>query len=286
MTVKVAVDEVEALTHLGLTSTQGKVYLATLQAGASTAKTISTLSGLSQGTIYHVMPALQSLRLIERLTSMPAVYRAASIRDGFSILLEFKIGEYAKLVEGIERLIHSVKKNAKEPSNDSPNNSMVVSKGSWCTQIPEIFGNVKTSLDIIVPWMGFSQFAFVFTEVAKCSVSGNVLVRVVTAKPPNENPIAKGLSAGDLKSPRRGGTLNVRYVSAAFSAVIVICDGKEVCLTTSSSPLNGDKPMLWTKNAYLLAIAQDYFETLWAISTVDNEPKVAPNNPEQETWLF
>jgi sugar-specific transcriptional regulator TrmB len=264
--------EVQTLKRLGLTLRQGKVYLAVLRAGVSTVKTISKRSTVPREDVYRVMPTLQKLGLVEKSISVPTKFKAIPIEDGLSILLRRKTEEYSQLIEGTEKFLINFAKNNAEWAieEDAPDYIMVPSKGPWRSKMREMVKNVQMSLDIVIPWKRYSQFTFLYPVEFMQSIKSCLQIRIVTEKPPNKPPLATSLSPGRLK--KSGGGKNhlvIRYASIALPATVVVCDKREVYINTSATARIGDTPTLWSKNPCLLAIAQNYFDTMWSISTED-----------------
>jgi sugar-specific transcriptional regulator TrmB len=266
-------NEIQTLTRLGLTPRQGKVYLAVLRLGFSTVKTISKLSAVPREDVYRVMPSLQRLGLVEKSISVPTKFKAIPIEAGLSILLRRKTEEYVELLERTEKFrIDLIKNNAKKATQeDAPDYIMVPSKGPWHLKMRDMVQNVQMSLDIVIPWKRYAQFTFSYPAEIKQSMKKDVQIRLVTEKPPSNPPLANSLPSGRLKKSGEGSNaFRIRYTSTALSATVVICDKREVCINTSATARIGDTPTLWSKNPCLLAIAQNYFDMNWAVSTEDS----------------
>src|SRR3990170_2406255 len=80
-------DQVEFLTHLGLTINQAKIYLALVQSRPCTANQISKSANLASEVVYRTMPKLQKMGLVERTVAVPTVFLAIPIKLAISILL-------------------------------------------------------------------------------------------------------------------------------------------------------------------------------------------------------
>ena len=81
-------DEItQVLTDLGLTHSQARIYFALSRSGASTAKTISTISRVAREHVYEVLPQLQDLGLVEKIIDVPSKFRALPIEEGLYLSL-------------------------------------------------------------------------------------------------------------------------------------------------------------------------------------------------------
>jgi sugar-specific transcriptional regulator TrmB len=81
-------EDVEALTSLGLTILQAKVYLALVKSGSSTIREISKTSDVARQDLYRITSELQKLGLVERVIANPTEFRAIELTGGISILLQ------------------------------------------------------------------------------------------------------------------------------------------------------------------------------------------------------
>ena len=80
-------EHVEILVRLGLTFCQAKIYLALLQLGTSSAKTISNYTNIARPDIYRVIRGLVMLGLVEKSIGKPANFKEAklkTVRDALS----------------------------------------------------------------------------------------------------------------------------------------------------------------------------------------------------------
>jgi len=92
-------EEARALTGLGLTGSQAKVYLALVKVGQARASTLwaSLSGGVARQDIYRILSELQKLCLIEKVIVKPTEFRPLPIEECFSFLLQRRKDETAKL---------------------------------------------------------------------------------------------------------------------------------------------------------------------------------------------
>ena len=83
-------DKVDLLKSLGLNQTQAIMYLSILEVKEPTGKTISKKSGIAREAVYHTLPSLETLGLIQRKLTSPITYRAIDYKKAISVPLKSK----------------------------------------------------------------------------------------------------------------------------------------------------------------------------------------------------
>ena len=86
--------EIQALTSLGLTVVQAKVYFALARAGILKIADISKQSNVARPDVYRTLTQLYDLGLVEKVLQVPAQFKALPIDEGIKILLKKKQVEY------------------------------------------------------------------------------------------------------------------------------------------------------------------------------------------------
>ena len=82
--------DIDALTSLGLTILQARVYLALTHIEKATIKSIAKNANIARQDIYRLTNELQKIGIIEKIISTPAQYKAIPLEDGIKILLQRK----------------------------------------------------------------------------------------------------------------------------------------------------------------------------------------------------
>jgi len=91
-------EDIQALTFLGLTNLQARVYLSLVNGTTVTAKKIANNAEVARQDVYRIVAELESLSLIEKVISIPTKYRAVSMEDAVDILLGRKQKESLELM--------------------------------------------------------------------------------------------------------------------------------------------------------------------------------------------
>jgi sugar-specific transcriptional regulator TrmB len=254
--VLLVVDEaVETLRGLGLTLNEARIYLALLQYGVPSAKMVSEVSGVTRQDVYRVMPKLQKKGLVARILTTPAKFKATPIEDGVSILMEKRRKRTKELQQKTAVLVKSLVKH-KKFRREEPDFVVVPAKEAFLKR-KELAIEAERCVDIIASrrqfWAALSSYGDVVLKGSERGVS----FRVVTEKPDDEEELPKIWQK--LKGHPH---LEVRYLPASPRALVTIYDRKEVLFSISAASTLEDT-CLWSNNAGLLAVVQDYFEIMW-----------------------
>jgi sugar-specific transcriptional regulator TrmB len=264
-------EEVQTLTCLGLTLCQARVYLALARSGMSTAKTISKVSKVTREDIYRIMPTLQKLGLVEKVITKPAKFKATSIQDAVSILLEHRTKEHSELHAKTKKLLQNFKENNAKTTilEEEPQFVLIPKKEALHQRRMKATQNAQTSIDVVTSWKRFQRAMISYAETLKKAVERGVKIRVVLEKPEGKNSLPEAIQASK-KNP----SVIVRCIPAHPTAVVMVYDRKEVFIITSPTARLTESPALWSNNPSLVELAQNYFETLWFTSVKDKHEEL------------
>jgi sugar-specific transcriptional regulator TrmB len=266
-------DDVEALTSLGLTVLQAKVYLALIKTGSSTIKEISKTAGIARQDLYRITSELQQLGLVEKVIAIPAEFRPIKLTEGISILLQrlhLKEAETRKkTLELVQR--HKDTDVKVKPDESEPLFIMIPEREATVQRTIEALENAKISNFSVVSWKKFSYLMSNYRKfrLSKAMKRG-VKLRFITEKPENEKQIPK-----IVETYRKNYPFEVRYLPTPPPAHIGLFDNKEVFINTSTKEGLTETPLLWSNSSSLVAVVHDYFEILWL--TAMETPKLNNN---------
>ena len=82
--------DIEILHKLGLTFLEAKVYSTLVMLENSDAKGIARPLNIAKCEVYRAISSLEKLGLVEKMLTVPSVYKASSIKDASQILLGIK----------------------------------------------------------------------------------------------------------------------------------------------------------------------------------------------------
>jgi sugar-specific transcriptional regulator TrmB len=236
------------------------VYLALIHVEMLPAKMISKKLGVSKPDVYRVLGNLQKQGLVEKIISNPAVFRAVPIDQSLSILFQRKEKEFSNLRQKTERLRLNFKnsKIAESFRDEDHQFVLIPEKGAEIEKRRKILKASNQSMDVINLWKRFSKTSYEYAGDDIKALQRGVKIRAITEKP-NKSRIPSFFR--DFKN---SGSFEIEYLPYPPHAVLTIYDRKEALLAISPSAGLGETPILWTNNASLLAVMQEYFEMLWA----------------------
>jgi sugar-specific transcriptional regulator TrmB len=258
----------QALMDLGLTLLQAKTYLAFATLGKADAKTIAKASNVARQDIYRIVPMLQKLGLAEKIIANPTIYKATSIKDGLSILLQNKKKECAELQKKTTSLINNFHANtAKIDTQEGETQFKLTSEATLFLKMHKsLHQEAQISIDAIIPLIfdGPAKFNDGLSFPKKAMRRG-VKIRLITQKAKN------GLQSRELQELGKNSLCELKYSATPVLFGMHIFDNKEVTLATSENGL----PSLWSNNRNLVNLAASYFDEMWS------KAQEAPN-PEQK----
>jgi sugar-specific transcriptional regulator TrmB len=260
-------EDVQALTSIGLTVLQAKVYLALVTLGQATIRAISKTAGVARQDIYRITSELQKYGLVEKVIATPNEFKVIPLKDGISILLQHIHAERAEADRKVMKLMERYKNNNAEtnPQEKEPQFVLVPEKEvSW--SIKRAIENAQISVDTITTLIRFRSGMFDFNEMRTEALKRGVKFRFIIDKPEGQKSLPE-ISKALTKDP----LFKIRYGHHPPLAVIGIFDKKEVIISTSTIRGLGESPVLLSNNLCLLLMAQNYFEMAW-ITAVEPNP--------------
>ncbi len=253
-------EDIETLTCLGLTELQARVYLALSDLGKATIKTISKTTEIARQDIYRITTELQELSLIERIIAAPNEYSAIPIQDAINILVQRKNTETTDMLLKVNKLLekHKTHKIAAYPQGQNLSFSLIPKKEAVILRLKKEIDATQRNVDTIVSWRRYSQgLGYLYEEFEK-AVHRGVKIRSIVEHPKDVTGWPE-IALKLMKKP----SYKVRTIPEQPAAILSICDGKEVFISTSVDGTIGESPILWSDNTSLIRIVQDYFELMW-----------------------
>jgi sugar-specific transcriptional regulator TrmB len=251
-------EDVQTLTHLGLTTSQAKVYLALLELEKATGKTISKHSKVARQEAYRILAELQEKGLVERIIAMPTEFKPIPIKDCIYILIGRKKNEISKTQKEAITLLQKLKEESSHALQEEEPQFILVPEKEAIRRVRRNIENTRTSLDVITTLNRFKLGLFNFDEVDKKALERGVKFRLIINKPDDENSLTE-----IVKAVTENPLFEIRYINTPPLAAIAIYDKKEVIIAISATAAINEVPILMSNNPSLLAIAQNYFETMW-----------------------
>lgn len=257
--------EQQVLTDLGLTLKQAKVYIALVKFGPSRIMEISKNSKVARPDVYPTLERLQQLGLVEKIIETPLKYRAISIDDGLSLLLETRTDQYEKVKAETEILRGAIKtEKPNEPNQIESHQFVLIPKGkATIDRIGTAIKNAQQSIDLVVSWKRISRgIVETFAESLEVAWAKKVKVRCI-AERPRKNKTSEQLIQYFREKPSN----RIRFVPYHPQTVFGIYDKKEISIVVIPKTDLQSSPSLWSSNDALISLAADHFEVLWREAT-------------------
>jgi sugar-specific transcriptional regulator TrmB len=254
-------DDAQTLMHLGLTSSQAKVYLALIRlASDSKGTTIAKFANVPRQDVYRLLAELQQIGIVQKALVKPATFKSAPPEETVSILLERRKIDFSMLKHEAEKFVKNTKDPMYEqlamPENDQfilyPEREAIIFKAREATE------NTQVSLTDITPFNELEAWLAILSKSVEEALKRGVKIRWITERPENLRSIPKFLQPYLMYR-----NFEVRFVSKPLRAKIGIFDGKEAILGIFMDSGFARSPALWSNNPSFVAIAENYFESCW-----------------------
>jgi sugar-specific transcriptional regulator TrmB len=252
-------EEIQALTKLGLTKSQAKVYysLLTLRKEAN-ASTLWKASQLARQDIYRILSELQQMGLIEKILSTPTTYRPAEMETNILNLIERKNLEISAMAQEAKNLIQKFK--TIEQTEVAEDQWVLIPEGLTIRgRLKRAFKNSRKSIDIISSRKPFFQAVIVnFEEFGKALKQGSKIRWII------EDTEEEDSQPQEVEALKKYPNFLLRTISNCSQIRSVEIDEKEVFVRTNLNTSFGESPALWSNNPTMIRIVQKCFETIWS----------------------
>ena len=257
--------KLQVLIDLGLTTAQAKVYLALVQNGTSTAKTISEVSNVPRPEVYLSMGKLRKKGLVQMVIAKPSKYRATPANPAIGSLLQAKIRENQELQAKATTLIKEVGcKNGKELSAKETEFLLIPKSKALIYKITEGIKNAEKSIYGVSSWEKWSCCFHNLAEEWKKAVKSGVEIRLVTDRPEKLLRLPDFL---EWVSSKNYANFSLSCISDTVQVSTMIFDLKQMFINTLEKGGLADAPALWSSNPCIMVVTQNYFESMWSKSS-------------------
>jgi sugar-specific transcriptional regulator TrmB len=257
-------EEVKALTGLGLTVLQAKVYLTLVKTGNSTIRIVAGQTGIARQEAQRVTAELQEIGLVEKILAKPTEYRSIHLKEAVMFLLERREKRSLEIKERANMLLQNFANDQNRSAKEEKVVQFVIMCGKQAVirKSKMILNRTKVSCEIINGlWKNVGYAESLFEKESIKMLKRNVKFRIVAEKLPNPK-VAQDI----YKHFAEYSNFQIRFISPMPAVMLGIYDSKELLVSTSPKKLIGDSPMLWTNNSALIVAVQAYFDKLWQTS--------------------
>jgi sugar-specific transcriptional regulator TrmB len=271
-----AEEDIQTLTHLGLTISQAKVYLALLELEKATGKIISKHSKVARQEAYRILDELQEKGLVEKIIDMPTEFKPIPIEDCIPILIERKKNEISETRKEATRLLQKLKQKDSKSTfqEEDETHFSLFSEQVAVRREKGTLKAVQRSFDVITSWRDPHSVIFIDVEEIAEALQRSVKIRIIIDKIDK-----KEVLSDIIRQLRKYPNFKIRYLPSAPKALMSIYDKKEAWVCTCTHPELKESYTLETNNPCLLSILQEYFETMW-LTAMESNLKV-PRKPKK-----
>ncbi|MCW4046607.1 MAG: hypothetical protein NWE99_03470 [Candidatus Bathyarchaeota archaeon] len=251
----------EALTQLGLTFLESKIYLTLCTHGSLSTKTISKLAKMSQPDTYRVLAKLQEKGLIEKLIDRPARFKVLPINESLSFMLKTKKNEYSKLEAKTKLIVRSLEEKSalKAPETGDAEFVLIPPGEAIVNRIRNALEKAERSIDLYLSWKRFTYgITIAFPESLEKAMDRGVKLRIVLESPKKEEDLEKVMQFINQRP-----CCEIRFFPSSPKTVIGLYDKREAFIIVNPKETLPESPALWSNNQSLISVIQDYFEILW-----------------------
>jgi sugar-specific transcriptional regulator TrmB len=265
-------EDVEALTSLGLTMLQAKVYLTLVESENSTIKEIAKNTGIARQDLYRITSELQECGLVEQIITKPIMYKAIPLTNGVNILLNELQKKRNDAQKKVTKLLQRYETKEVTAKTKMEKNQFVLvpGKNAFILKEKALLNNAQKTVSFITSKQRFSQKLYSLIEEFKKATAKGVKIRILIEKTNPEthwNPTNK-----PTKNPKETASFEIRYIINPPPVVMSVFDNKEVILVASANAGLTESPALWSNNPSLVELAHNYFEILWITAIETNNP--------------
>jgi sugar-specific transcriptional regulator TrmB len=263
-------DDAEILSRLGLTASQGKVYVALLKLGTdSKGTTIAKFAAVPRQDVYRLLSELQHIGIVQKTLDKPAKFRSTPPKEAVNILLRRKMDDFSELKREADIFAKRNRETINEASIQPEKDQFVLitDRETITCRISKAYENTQATTNSITPLNELVPWLTVLSKHLDEALGRGVKIRWITDKPKDTNWNPKY-----LQTYIKHENFKLRFVSNPLKAKIAIHDSKEVIFGIFTDSGFARSPALWSNNPSLATIAESYFETIWK-SGVDIKPK-------------
>jgi sugar-specific transcriptional regulator TrmB len=253
-------DNVLTLTELGLTGAQAKIYLTLVKSNNLTANMISKLSGVARSDVYRVLSELEEDGFVARIISKPEEFRAVSIGECLSALMQRRIDKTASLARKVRDLDDKFRvKEAGEQFTEKFQFVFLPKKLPVYLSAEKMLRNARECVCFLGLTRRMTAWLSSYSLQLQKTLARKVDCRMIMPEATKLQYLKKPYDSL-WKYPN----FELRLISKSYSSGFSVWDRKEILITTSVIDTSAPAPTLWSNNNSLVGLALDYFELLWA----------------------
>jgi sugar-specific transcriptional regulator TrmB len=252
---------VQALTDLGLTHTQAKVYVALLQLKKANARKLQNLTDIARQDVYITLSELRGKDLVEKVIAKPTQYIPVPPKEAISILLQKRKKMIQQQAEEATQTFSSFKDESVEtPLTTGVSQFILLSKSETSPtghidKPGKTIDSAKESVMGLITFELFMKIKRMDGHIWKKAVKRGVKFKFIISGRSHEkarlslDPVLKNADY-----------FEIRWIPEPLQAAVLLVDEKEAFCRTGVTVEN---PVLWSADPNFVAMIKDYFKTKW-----------------------
>lgn len=251
-------EEIKTLVRLGLTFCQARTFIALSNIGEATIEEIARASHIARPNIYQTIATLQEMGMIEKIITRPTKFKAIPMKKAVDILLQNKTDELKNIKQKAKKLAETFyeRKELIAPLDEKQNFVLLPIKGDMRHRLYKAFRRVKSNIVMINSTQMFERWDAIDFQMLERASRRNVKIRLLTREQSDEIKLLKVFEKRKLP-------LEIKLAPEIVPIRVILFDGTELFYAISYENYPHSTPHLWTNNACLIALVEDYFEKTW-----------------------
>jgi len=261
-------ENIRALSDLGLSPNQSKVYLAVLQTDGLPAHDISKIARVSREDVYRVILRLEKMGLIEKVLGHPTRVRPLPVEVALTNMIKVERNSFVERMAALEMstsefIKRSMKKEVQKTGTqeEAGNFVLLTEKNAIVNKGTMMISDAKNRVDAIYSETQLLQFLPIFADPLEKACKKGVTARLIADKKVQESATKRVVR--EYLSDCEG--MQVKYAERPTSHSIIV-DRTEALSATSVEGFFSEIPHLWTNNKGLVELLQINFESIWEIA--------------------
>ncbi len=252
-------NDIMALTEMGFTKTQAKLYLSLLQSGTIDAQSLSKKNAIPSQVTYRTLGELQQKGLVEKNLGLPQKYRALPLPDGLSVMISNKIDEYAKAVEKSKELLNKFCMIEKTVDTSDYYIDFFKGKALMAKRYAAARQNAKHTVDICTTFQRWPSLTSLVSEHVEEDLKRAIKYRAILDQPKTGWTLEKELWPIILNP-----NYKIRVIKDKPKINTLIFDDREAGFVYYPCKPVDESPMVYTNHPSLVTSFHEYFEKVWA----------------------
>lgn len=258
-------DNIRALSDLGLSPNQAKIYLTILRTNGVSFQDISKITKISREDVYRIVPKLEEIGLTERMLGHPTTVRALPVEIALTNLIKNEKSSFATRMVALEkstaqfvRRYDNTETKTADASKHDGNFILLTEKNAIVNKGTEMIIDASKKIDAMYSETRLAEFVPLFAEPLKKACSSGVEVRFIA-----EEKASAGIGSTLIERYLRNcKTLDLKYAPLP-TAHCVIVDHRQALSSTSPSGYFAESSHLWTDNKGIVELLAVNFESVW-----------------------